>query len=89
MMHTTKTNIGAMSAEEIDTAIGELQQRQAQLAPRWQPPGSFGFGQWHKPPSVKSGGWHSDAEKLRGDMERVGIDMWIGVLRAAQARKTA
>lgn len=89
-MTNATTDIGAMSAEELDDAIAQLRRRQKALAPDWQLPAlsGFGFGEWHKPPGIKLRGWHQDAANLRGDVERVGADMRIGMLRAAQARKT-
>lgn len=83
MIQTTNNGIGAMSAEELDTAIAQLRRRQESLSRA-----VFGDGDNYAP-DFRNGDWETDAANLRGDMERVGIDMWIGLLRAERARKAA
>lgn len=97
----TKADVDAMSAAEIDAAIAELRRRQKRHPPAkvvrvrlkhgrvWGD--AFGggfFGRLRLPeiPSIEEG-WAMDAANLRGDMERVGCDMWIGVLQHALSEK--
>ncbi|MGI9338148.1 MAG: hypothetical protein ACR2P4_06550 [Gammaproteobacteria bacterium] len=83
MTNATEADIGAMSAEELDSAIAQLRRRQEELAP------VINDAEDVPDFSTSGDGWETDAANLRGDMERVGLDMWIGILRTEQARKVA
>lgn len=92
----TPPDIDAMSAEELDAEINKLLLLQQKLSPVRvdEQPSGFGFslgGGWDDVPdySPLRDGWREDADNLRGDMERVGLDMWIGLLRTARANKHA
>ncbi len=98
----TAAELEAMSAEEIDAAIVELRRLQERNSPIkiararlksrgvWGDAFGGGFGggdgALYKIPSIAEG-WAEDALNLRGDWERVGRDMWIGVLQNALIEK--
>ncbi len=90
----TPADIDAMSVEEIDAAIAELRRRQEADAREGarrlleESAASLSLSRWLSPPPIEEA-WKTDADNLSGDMERVGRDMWIAVLRAERARKTA
>lgn len=52
---------------------------------------SGGTDKWWKEfgiPDIEEDGFAADAKNLRGDMERVGRDMWMGLLQHAKSAKT-
>ena len=92
---SSAADIEKMSVEELDATIKAMRRRQEELSPvRHLDLGSspgfdiFGGGDWEEP-DLERNGWEVDAENLRGDMERVGLDMWIALLRTVRARKSA
>ena len=98
-MSDETTDLEAMSAEEIDAAVAELRRRQKESAPV-KFPSKRGWGVWgdafaggldggYSPPKLPSieECWAADAAKLRGDFERAGRDMWLGLLRHAKSAK--
>lgn len=102
-MSNETTDLEAMSAEEIDAAVAELRRRQKESAPVKFPSkrgggiwGGFGCGlsggsgkrrEELGLPDIDGDGFAADAENLRGDLERVGRDMWLGLLRHAKSAK--
>ena len=99
----TAADLEIMSAEEIESLITELRRWQKASSPvkisrvRFKSRGvwgdAFGGGFFGRRRSSKTeiesvrGGWAKDAENLRGDWERVGRDMWIGLLQNALIEK--
>ena len=90
----TAADLEAMSAAEIDAAIAELRRLQKKSLPPphrlsvWGDGFGAGFGgRWDfQIPSIEES-WAQDAANLRGDFERVGRDMWIGMLQHAKSEK--
>ncbi|MGI9296269.1 MAG: hypothetical protein ACR2QC_00030 [Gammaproteobacteria bacterium] len=93
----SREELEAMSAAEIDAAIAELRRRQKRSRPApvrlsvWGDAFGGGFGgggNSYRIPSVQEG-WAEDARNLRGDWEKVGRDMWIGMLQHAKSENSA
>ena len=100
----TDAELNALSAAEIEALIAALRKKQeesspAKIADEYLKSGgvwgnAFGGGFWgHWPSSLEmdsvQAGWETDAANIRGDFERVGRDMWIGVLQNALSEKRA
>ena len=94
-------HIAEMSADECDSAIRDLRQKQSESMPRTIVTGrSRSVWDWltdlddvdisdlplRRPRSIAED-WEQDAANLRGDMERVGRDMWIGMLSYHKDKK--
>ena len=90
-----------MSADECDSAIRDLRQKQSESMPRTIVTGrSRSAWDWltgmddvdisdlplRRPRSIAED-WEQDAANLRGDMNRVGRDMWIGMLSYHKDKK--
>ena len=94
-------HIAEMSADECDSAIRDLRQKQSESMPRTIVTGrSRSVWDWltdlddvdisdlplRRPRSIAED-WEQDAANLRGDMDRVGRDMWIGMLSYHKDKK--
>ena len=100
----TDAELNALSAAEIEALIAALRKKQEESSPsakitrvRFKSRGVWGnaFGGGFRSrikkreiPSIAEG-WARDAANIRGDFERVGRDMWIGVLQNALSEKRA
>ena len=94
-------HIAEMSADECDSAIRDLRQKQSESMPTTILAGrSHSDWDWltdlddvdisdlplSRPRSIAKD-WEQDAANLRADMERVGRDMWIGMLSYHKDKK--
>ena len=94
-------HIAEMGADECDSAIRDLRQKQSESMPRTIVTGrSRSAWDWltgmddvdisdlplRRPRSIAED-WEQDAANLRGDMNRVGRDMWIGMLSYHKDKK--
>ena len=89
----TAAELEAMSAADINAAITELRRLQRESLPIKPRIARFGicggglFGSTHRLEMSMEDGFAIDAKNLHDDFERVGRDMWIGVLQHAQNSK--
>ena len=95
----TAAELESMSAADINAAIAELRRLQRESLPIKPRIARFGicggalggglFGSTHRLEMSMEDGFAIDAKNLHDDFERVGRDMWIGVLQHAQNSKNA